>query len=186
MTHTVTERPVAQHTRPTPATDSAESQVVLLGATITGNRGAESMLRAAVQRIPEFEPGVRFTLLSLYPKDDIAENRDPTIRIVPLAPVQLVFVAFPLALLAGLLARLRLPHKFLLRTPALRAIHDADLVIDLSGISFVDGRGLVLLYNVLIVLIPVLLKTPVMKYAQALGRVRASGATDLGKFKNGM
>ncbi|MBU0617614.1 MAG: polysaccharide pyruvyl transferase family protein [Planctomycetes bacterium] len=172
MTHTVTERPVAQHTRPTPATNSAESQVVLLGATITGNRGAESMLRAAVQRIPEFEPGVRFTLLSLYPKDDIAENRDPAIRIVPLAPVHLVFVAFPLALLAGLLARLRLPHKFLLRTPALRAIHDTDLVIDLSGISFVEGRGLVLLYNVLVVLIPVLLKTPAMKYAQALGPFR--------------
>jgi colanic acid/amylovoran biosynthesis protein len=144
----------------------------LLGATITGNRGAESMLRAAVQRIPEFEPRVRFTLLSLYPKDDVAENRDSTLRIVPFTPVQLVFVAFPLALLAGLLARLRLPHKFLLLMPALRAIHDADLVIDLSGISFIDGRSSVLLYNVLVVLIPLLLKTPVMKYAQALGPFR--------------
>ena len=45
-------------------------------------------------------------------------------------------------------------------------------MIDLSGISFVDGRGPILLYNVLVILIPRLLKTPILKYAQALGPFR--------------
>lgn len=149
---------------------STERKVVLIGATITGNRGAESMLRAAVQRIPEFAPGARFTLLSLYPRDDDAENADPNLKIVPCPPVHLAFIVFPLALIAGALQRLRLPHRFPLLTSALRELHSADMVIDLSGISFVDGRGLgILYYNVVVVLIPLLLKTPLMKYSQALG-----------------
>jgi polysaccharide pyruvyl transferase WcaK-like protein len=46
----------------------------------------------------------------------------------------------------------------------------ADLVVDLSGISFVDGRGYgILAYNVLLVLMPSLLGTPVLKFSQALG-----------------
>ena len=106
------------------------------------------MLRAAVQQISRLVPGVRFTLLSLYPADDAAENRDPALKIAPLSPLSMVAVAFPLALLAGLLRRLRLPYRFLLRTPALRALDAADLVIDLSGISFVDGRGTIIIYNV--------------------------------------
>lgn len=144
----------------------------MLGATITGNRGAESMLRAAVQRIPEFAPGARFTLLSLYPRDDLAENDDPTLRIVPFSPAQMVLLALPLALAAGGLRRLGLPYRFLLLTRGLRSIDDADLLVDLSGISFVDGRSLMLLYNVLVVLLPALLGTPVLKYSQALGPFR--------------
>jgi len=151
------------------AVDTDEPRIVLVGATITGNRGAESMLRAALQRIPEFEPDARFTLLSLYPQDDMAENDDPDLRIVPFSPLHLVLVAFPLAILAGTLARMHLPYRFLLRTRSLQAIDNADLMIDLSGISFVDGRGAILLYNVLLVLLPVALRTPLMKYAQALG-----------------
>jgi polysaccharide pyruvyl transferase WcaK-like protein len=172
LTQTVTDQRLARSGEQTPATEAAESQVVLLGATLTGNRGAESMLQAALQRIPEFAPRARFTLLSLYPRADLAENRDPHLRIVPFSPFQMVFVAFPLALAAGLLARLRLPCRWLLWTRALRAIRDADLVVDLSGISFVDGRGPILLYNVLVVWLPTLLQTPLLKYAQALGPFR--------------
>jgi polysaccharide pyruvyl transferase WcaK-like protein len=145
------------------------TRIALLGATLTGNRGAESMLRAAVQRIPELVPGTDFTLLSLVPADDAAENRDPQLRIAPFTPAHMLALALPLALLAGALARLGLPHRFLLATRALRAIDDADLVVDLSGISFVDGRGPILVYNVLVVLLPALLRTPLLKYSQALG-----------------
>jgi colanic acid/amylovoran biosynthesis protein len=84
----------------------------------------------------------------------------------------MVVIAFPLALAAGALLRLGLPARFLLRVRALRALHEADLVVDLSGISFVDGRGPILIYNVLNVLIPVLLRAPLLKYAQAMGPFR--------------
>lgn len=155
-----------------PDPDAETFNVVLLGATLTGNRGAESMLQAAVQRIAELEPRVRFTLLSLYPRADSGENRNPALCIVPFSALHMVFVAWPLAVLAGLAARVRLPVGPLLWTRALRSLRSADLAIDLSGISFVDGRGPILLYNVLVVLIPALLGTPLLKYAQALGPFR--------------
>ncbi len=155
--------------RPTPA-DGAE--VVLLGATLTGNRGAESMLRAAVQRIEQFAPGTHFTLLSLYPADDreeMARSRDLPLTIAAFPPMQMV-AAFPIALVAGALRKFGLPYRWLLPTAALRAIARADLLVDLSGISFVDGRGYgILLYNVLTVLIPRCLGVAVFKYAQAIG-----------------
>jgi polysaccharide pyruvyl transferase WcaK-like protein len=150
--------------------------VSLIGATITGNRGAESMLRAALQRIPEYCRTVRFTLLSLYPGQDAAENLDPDLQIVPCKPMHLVFVAFPVAVVSGLMLRWRLPYRWLFAaSPPVRSIHESDLVIDLSGISFVDGRGGgILLYNTLVVLLPALLERPLMKYSQAFGPFRTA------------
>ncbi|MEW6249749.1 MAG: hypothetical protein AB1716_03820 [Planctomycetota bacterium] len=144
-------------------------EIVLVGATLTGNRGAESMLQAAVQRIPEFAPGARFTLLSLYPAADRAENRNPELRIVAFSPVHMLAVALPCAIVAGLLRVLRLPYRRVL-PKSLRAMARADLVVDLSGISFVDERGVIVAYNAMVVLLPVLVGTPLLKYAQALGR----------------
>lgn len=146
-------------------------QIVLIGATLTGNRGAEAMLQAAVQRIPELVADARFTLLSLYAADDRAENRDPKLRIVPFSPAHMLAVAFPLALVAGLLRKLHLPFRWLL-PGSMRAMARADLVIDLSGISFVDGRGAIVAYNALLVLLPVLVGTPLLKYSQAMGPFR--------------
>ncbi len=62
--------------------------VVLVGASITGNRGAESMLRAAVEGLREGLPEVDITLLSLYPEGDRAENDLPGLRIIPFSPAQ--------------------------------------------------------------------------------------------------
>jgi len=152
---------------------SKQHRVVLLGATITGNRGAESMLRAAIQHIPEHAGPVRFTLLSLYPEDDRIENREPGLEIVSCTPLHLVACVFPLTCLGSLFKRLGLPFRFLMVSPAVRALMEADLVVDLSGISFVDGRGPgILLYNVLVVLLPWMWGIPIVKYSQALGPFR--------------
>jgi polysaccharide pyruvyl transferase WcaK-like protein len=127
------------------------------------------MLRAAIDRIRAEVQHVEFVLLSLYPDDDRAENDDPALRIVPFAPAQIVLGALPLALAAAAGRRMRLPVE-LAQLPSLREIRDADLVVDLSGISFVDGRGHgILLYNVVLALLPWLLGTPSLKYAQAMG-----------------
>jgi len=146
-------------------------RVVLIGATLTGNRGAESMLQAAVQRISDFTPHVTFSLLSLYPIDDVEENQNDDLEIVACPPMHLVLVVFPVALIIGVLKRLHLPYRWVLffSKPVREMVH-SDLIIDLSGISFVDGRGNgILLYNVLVVLLPCLLGRKLLKYSQALG-----------------
>jgi colanic acid/amylovoran biosynthesis protein len=54
--------------------------------------------------------------------------------------------------------------------PATRSLVDADVVLDLAGISFAEGRGLpILVYNVLMTGVPLLLGRPVVKCSQAVG-----------------
>jgi polysaccharide pyruvyl transferase WcaK-like protein len=95
------------------------------------------------------------------------------VTIVALRPRSLLVSAWPLALLAWIARRLGGTGRRWCRTPALRALAEADLVIDLAGISFVDGRGLpILAYNTLMTGLPLLLGRPTMKAAQALGPFR--------------
>lgn len=149
---------------------AARVSIVFVGASITGNRGAQSMLRASLERLSERVAQADFSLLSLYPQADHAENRDPRLRIVPFRPLSLLLIALPSAVAVGAArqARWRLPSALLPRSVA--ALRSADLVVDLSGISFVDGRGLgILMYNVALALMPALVGTRSIKFAQALG-----------------
>jgi polysaccharide pyruvyl transferase WcaK-like protein len=80
---------------------------------------------------------------------------------------------FPLALVAWLGRKLRIPVRVFCLTPAMRSIADADVVVDLAGISFSDGRGIPALgYNVIMTSLPLLLGRPVVKASQALGTFR--------------
>jgi polysaccharide pyruvyl transferase WcaK-like protein len=66
----------------------------------------------------------------------------------------------------------RLPLGWV-RTRACRAILRSDVVVDVAGISFVDGRGLpITVYNALMTGLPLLLGVPTVKAAQALGPFR--------------
>ena len=74
-----------------------------------------------------------------------------------------------IALLAALSRALRIPRGWV-RTRGCRAILDADCVIDVAGISFVDGRGIpITAYNALMTAVPLLLGTPTVKAGQAMG-----------------
>jgi coenzyme F420-reducing hydrogenase beta subunit/polysaccharide pyruvyl transferase WcaK-like protein len=149
------------------------TRVATVGASSSANKGAASMLQAVIDQLPGRIGPCEFAVLSTYPEDDRREpphdNPDATVRIVASTPA-LLLVMFPLALLAWLLGRLHLPRRLACRTAALRALLAAEVVVDVSGISFVDTRGLATLgYNVLITGIPLLLGKPVVKCAQALG-----------------
>lgn len=136
------------------------------------------MLQAVIDQLPGRLGPCEFAVLSTYPDDDrrepphldaAAADDGSRLRIVASTPM-LLLVMFPLAVLAWILGRLHLPRRLACRTPALRALLDADVVVDVSGISFVDTRGLPTLgYNVLITGLPLLLGRPVVKCAQAMG-----------------
>jgi polysaccharide pyruvyl transferase WcaK-like protein len=150
--------------------------VVTLGAAYSANKGAASMLQAVVDRLPAAAGPVRFTAVSTHATDDrpALARAGTDVTVVSQRPVELGAVHFPLALLAGALRTARLPWRWLCRPPALRAIAGADVVADISGISFVDGRRkAVLLYNTLVVVVPLLLGRPVVKCAQAMGPIRS-------------
>ncbi|HUR14178.1 MAG TPA: polysaccharide pyruvyl transferase family protein [Mycobacteriales bacterium] len=146
--------------------------VATLGAAFSANKGAAAMMQSLLDDLPGRVPGARVVVVSTHPADDrmAYERAGIDVAVVSQQPVEMALVQVPLALVAGLLRVLHLPFRWLLRPPALRALSDADLVADLSGISFVDGRRfVVLVYNALVVWVPMLLGARVVKCSQAMG-----------------
>lgn len=148
-------------------------QVSIVGAALSANKGAAAMVETIVARLPEYVGPVRFALLTTYPADD--KNRLPAhadIAVVGLEPLRLALVEFPVAMMAYVARKCRLPLGWV-RTRANRAILDSDVVVDVAGISFADGRGIpIVVYNTLMTSIGLLLGVPTVKAAQALGPFR--------------
>lgn len=152
-------------------------KVITLGAAYSANKGAASMVQALVDNLPKRLGPTRFIAVSTHPSADrrAYARASLDVTVVSQRPLELALVHAPLALLAGVLRIAHLPWKWLCRSPALRAIAEADVIADLSGISFVDGRRfVVLIYNALLVLVPLALGRPVVKCAQAMGPFRTA------------
>lgn len=145
------------------------AKIALIGATISGNKGAASMLQSVLQNVPSRIKDAEFSLLSLYPREDLRENRNPNLEIVSCKPIQLIVKAMPLSIIYLLFKKIGLIRKFAEKDKIIKIIKESDILIDLSGISFVDGRGIVLIYDIACVLIPICVGTKVIKYSQAMG-----------------
>ena len=155
------------------ATRSAgpEVRVATLGAAFSANKGAASMAQAVVDRLPRAVGPCHIDVLSTYPREDRAEQPDGPVSIVSLRPIELVFPVLPICLLVWLVRRIGGSGTWLSKLhPATRSLHRADVVLDLAGISFADGRPFpILVYNVLMTGTPLLLGCPVIKCSQAVG-----------------
>jgi colanic acid/amylovoran biosynthesis protein len=136
-------------------------KVAIVGGSLSGNKGAASMVLGLIDALPNEQ----VVVLTPSPATDTDEDTSDVGALVGFGPVDIVLAdALPLVarLTAGRIA-----------TPALRAPQQADVVADVSGISFVDGRGFATLaYNVLLLLPALLLGTPVVKISQAMGPLR--------------
>lgn len=146
-----------------------QPHVAVLGAALSANKGAASMLIALIDHIDEVAPDAQVVSLSTYPGRDRAENTSDRLEIVRFEPWRML-IQLPLALLAGLARLLGGSGALFVRTRAMRTLREAVVVADLAGISFSDGRGFpTLVYNTLMTGFPLLLGVPVVKCAQAIG-----------------
>lgn len=140
--------------------------IAVIAGTIWGNRGAESMLTTTIGVMHENCPDARFLAYSYYPIKDRELIHDEAVEVLDARPLTLALKYFPVSLLAAILdmigIRIPLPH-------ALDALRKADVLLDIGGITFADGRALFLLFNIFTILPAMLLKTPVIKLAQAMG-----------------
>jgi polysaccharide pyruvyl transferase WcaK-like protein len=111
-----------------------------------------------------------FDILTTYPEADAPKIPvGAPARVVGLQPLRLALVEIPVACLALIARKLRLPLGWV-RARACRSILDSSVVVDVAGISFVDGRGIpITVYNTLMTGLPLLLGVPTVKAAQALG-----------------
>ncbi len=156
---------------------------VIVGAALSANKGAAAMAESVVEHLHEYVGSAQFTILTTYPKDDAMKTLHMRQSVVlGLEPLRLALVEFPIALLAALSRALRIPRGWV-RTRGCRAILNADCVVDVAGISFVDGRGIpITAYNALMTAVPLLLGTPTVKAAQAMGPFRTQPNRMLAKL----
>ena len=149
-------------------------RIATVGAAFSANKGAASMVQAVVDTLPARLGKCEIDVLTTYPVEDRAQEPGDPVRIVSLQPRQLVFPVLPIALLAWVVRRLGGSDKGIARRhPATRSLAEADVVLDLAGISFAHGRGFpILVYNVLMTGVPLLLGATVIKCSQAIGPFR--------------
>lgn len=149
-------------------------RVSIVGGALSANKGAAAMVETVMARLPHELGECRWSLLTTYPQADAPKvPSTANVDVVGLQPLRLALVEFPVAVLAGLARLLRLPLGWV-RSRGCRAMLDSDVVVDVAGISFADGRGVpILFYNALMAGVPVLLGVPTVKAAQALGPFRS-------------
>lgn len=146
---------------------TSRPHIAIIGSALSGNKGAAAMLESAIHTLRDRLPEPRFTLFSMYPEEDAAQNYDVDLEIIPAAPKQLGVTINTLALAYRLLPFLRPLLRRSSRSVA--ALVSADVLLDQGGITFTDGREKFLLYNVASILPAFNTKTPVFKCAQAVG-----------------
>ncbi len=146
-----------------------KKHIAIIGSALSGNKGAAAMLESAIQTLgAQYGPSnVEFSLLSMYPREDRAQNPYPNLNIINASPLTLGVGINSLALLYKLLPFAR--RWIISRSAAIRALSEADVLLDQGGITFVDGREKFLLYNTASILPALMMGVPVVKCAQALG-----------------
>ena len=143
--------------------------VAITGGTICGNRGAESMLTTTIGVIRKNFPDAKFNVFSYYPKKDRSLCLDKDIVILSGKPVALVTRHLLGALLAALIKAFggKVPGSDFFKIA--RALDESDVLLDIGGITFSDGRGKYLPFNILTIWPAMLMGVPVVKLAQAVG-----------------
>jgi len=145
-------------------------RITVIGATLTGNKGAASMLIALVQNLKKVLIGdYIINCLTIYGENDRQFNSYKNLEIIKCTPFDIVCIAMPLSIFFYLFKWFNLVKKILLKNRVIKIIYNSDLVVNIAGISYSDGRGLILLYNIACDLTPLLLQRKVFKYSQAIG-----------------
>lgn len=144
------------------------------------------MLTTSIAKVRERFPGAKFFIHSYFPAEDRQLSDDPAVEIVDASPVALVFQYFPAAVAERIVRTVgwSLPGIVLPAGP--RGLRDSDMLLDVFGVSYNDGREKFLPFNVLSNWPSMLMGTPVVKLSQGLGTydhpvTRAVGKWMLGK-----
>ncbi|HPS55478.1 MAG TPA: polysaccharide pyruvyl transferase family protein [Sedimentisphaerales bacterium] len=139
--------------------------IAITGGSISGNKGAEAMTTTVIRSLRKEFPDAEFILFTPYKKADIALlDKYEAVTLADSSPVALVIKHLPLTLLERLF---NLPFSSL--SSDTKLLKKADILIDVAGISFSDGREIYLPFNVLTIWPKLLLRGKVAKVSQALG-----------------
>jgi polysaccharide pyruvyl transferase WcaK-like protein len=144
-------------------------RIGIIGGTLSGNKGAEAMLTTAACKLRQLLPDREFSIFSYYPKRDRKIGIQYWARIANASPISLALKFFPGALLVRFARAfgIRIPGRLLPKP--VRILRDCEVLVDVGGITFSDGREIYLPFNVLCIWPAMLMGVPVVKFAQAMG-----------------
>lgn len=150
--------------------------VSVIAGTLYGNRGAQAMTESVVGWLRERDPEARFHVFSYYPTHDrrVLSPQATHVTVHSATPRALVTRLFLPPLIFGLLSRVPgIGPAVMRRAPAdVRALAESSVLVDLAGVSFVDGRERMLPFNILTLWPAWVLGVPVVKLPQATGPFR--------------
>ncbi len=142
-------------------------KIVSIGPALSGNKGAAAMIESAVQTLSDKYDDAEFVLLSCYPEADKKINEYENLEVLNSSPLYLALVINPAAVFYRVFPFLR---KFIgKKVPEVKALYEADVVLEQGGITFADGRIKFLIFNIATILPPLILGKKIVKCAQALG-----------------
>ena len=143
--------------------------ISIIGGTIWGNRGAESMLVTVIGQLRANFPDAHFNIFSYYPAKDRELIKDDRITVLSSKPISLATRHFFGAMICALCKKVGagLPKGEFFKIA--RALAGSDVLLDIGGITFSDGREKYLPFNILSIWPAMLLGVPVVKLAQAVG-----------------
>jgi len=148
-------------------------RIVITGGSLNGNSGAEAMLVTAIKRIQEKNPDAEFGIFTPYFNDDKilwdSEKYGDKISLIDASPIKLALIIFPFSIFAGLFKLLKLNFMKSIMPKQVKYLWDANLFLDVAGVSFIDSRVKFIPFNILSIYPAFLLKVPVIKCAQATG-----------------
>lgn len=147
-------------------------QISIIAATFYGNRGAEGMLTTTIAELranTENKNELIFNVFSYYPNKDASLVKDINVNIYSSTPAYLVLVLLPSAIVYQLFAIPGIKSLRSILPNSVKALAQSEVLICLAGVSFVAGRTKFLPFNIATILPALLLKVPVIKFAQALG-----------------
>lgn len=146
------------------------NNIVLCGPPLSGNMGGPALVSGGLSALRYFMPDAEYSLVSLQPEKDrpVSEKYGLNIAGTKLWQMPLSFIR---CLLWAVFNKLGIDIKRIIdNDPMLRAYRGSDLIINMTGISFHDSFGkLVILKHVLWLLPAFLLKKKVVIYSQTLG-----------------
>ncbi len=142
----------------------------LTAVAFAGNKGANALLKSIVDHMSAQAEDIRFVLFSVYPEADRVQNPYPNVEVVNWKPKQLVFKAYPMAVLYRMFRNVGPIARRLLKNKILKKTMECDFIVDAAGVSFMDSRSPVANgYNYICMKVPLLLGRKVVKVAQAMG-----------------
>ncbi|MCI9138215.1 MAG: polysaccharide pyruvyl transferase family protein [Lachnospiraceae bacterium] len=146
-----------------------KDKILLAGATLSGNLGGHALYMSFVKEYEKLFGKTEVTVLSKYFKDDKKEALKQGWKIVNYSTLYQLTYGMFFYCIGGTLKKFHMPYKWL-AIGRLKAYKEADILVDLSGISFTDDRSISgLIINTLWFLPAIILDKPMIKVSQSMG-----------------